>query len=133
VTDTDKPKIEELPDEVALWKAHREARRADGFDIAKFYTDLAEAEKQTLTSPGAREDFTELCETACLQPVLATIVALLRYSPLLERFWTEMVGRPDNREQAAMRFRLSLSRFSEMDGRPVRARTADLYRVKVAL
>ena len=32
-----------------------------------------------------------------------------------------------------MRRRLPLSRISEMDGRPVRARTADLYRVKVAL
>src|ERR1700751_6147769 len=29
----------------------------------------------------------------------------------------------------AMRRRLPLSRISEMDGRPVRARTADLYRV----
>jgi hypothetical protein len=34
-----------------------------------------------------------------------------------------------NYTNPAMRSRLSLSRFSEMDGRPVRARTADLYRV----
>jgi hypothetical protein len=100
VTDTGKPKIEELPDEVAFWKAYRETRRAKGFDIAKFYTDLAEGEKQRLTSPGAREDFTELCEAGCLQLVLAGIVTLLRYSPLLEGFWTEMVGHPENREKA---------------------------------
>jgi hypothetical protein len=62
VTDTDKPKNEELPDEVAFWKAYREARRAMGFDIVKFYTDLSEEEKQRLTSPGARDNFTELCE-----------------------------------------------------------------------
>jgi hypothetical protein len=100
VTETNKPKIEELPDEVALWKAYREVRRAKGFDIAKFYTDLAEEEKQKLTSPGAREDFTELCEAGCLQLVLAGIVTLLRYSPQLEGFWTETVGHPDNREKA---------------------------------
>jgi hypothetical protein len=33
----------------------------------------------------------------------------------------------------ARKYRLSLSRIREMDGRPVRARTADLHRVKVAL
>ena len=35
-----------------------------------------------------------------------------------------------NRE---IRYRLSLNRLGGIDGRPVRARTADLYRVKVAL
>jgi hypothetical protein len=100
VTDTEKPKIEELPDEVALWKVYREARQAKGFDIAKFYNELAEEHEQRLTSPGAREDFTELCEAGCFQLVLAGIVALLRYSPLLEGFWTEMMGHPENREKA---------------------------------
>ena len=61
--------------------------------------DLAEKEKQKLASPGAREDFVELCKAGCFQPVLAGIVILLRYAPLLEAFWTEMVGRPDNREK----------------------------------
>lgn len=100
MTESEKPKIEELPDEVALWKGYREARRAKGLDIAKLYTDLAEEQKQRLASPGAREDFTELCEAGCLQLVLAGIVTLLRYSPLLEGFWAEMVGHPENREKA---------------------------------
>jgi len=100
VTDTDRPKIEELQVGVAFWKAYREARRAKGFDVAKFYTDLAEEQKQKLTSPGAQEDFTELCEDGCFQLVLAAIVAILRYSPQLEGFWTETVGHPDNREKA---------------------------------
>lgn len=100
MSDADKPKIEELADEVALWNFYREAHRVKGFDIAQFYVDLAAEQKQRLTSPGAREDFTELCESGCLQLALAVIVALLRYSPLLERFWTEMVGWPDNREKA---------------------------------
>jgi len=61
--------------------------------------DLAEEEKQKLGSPGAREDFIELCGAGCFQPVLGGIVMLLRYAPRLEEFWTEMVGRPDNREK----------------------------------
>ncbi len=100
MNDSDIPKIEKLQDGVALWKAYRDPRRAKGFDVAKFYTDLAEEQKQKLTSPGAREDFTELCDAGCFQLVLAGIVALLRYSPLLEGFWTEMVGHPENREKA---------------------------------
>jgi hypothetical protein len=96
----DKPKIEELADEAALWDSYREARQNVGIDITQFYADLAAEQKRRLTSPGAREDFDELCENGCLQLALAAIVALLHHSPHLERFWTEIVGRPDNREKA---------------------------------
>jgi hypothetical protein len=61
--------------------------------------ELAEEEKRNLTSPGAREDFVELVEAGCFQPILAGIVMCLRYAPRLEEFWTELVGRPDNREK----------------------------------
>ena len=98
---TGKPKIEELADELALWNTYREVHRAKGTDIARLFTKLAAAQKQRLRSPGAREDFVELCEDGCFPIALAAIVALLRYSPLLERFWTEMVGRPDRREKAS--------------------------------
>ena len=82
----EKPKIEQLAVEMAFWHAYREAYRAKGIDIAQFYADLAADEKQRLKSPGAREDFIELCEAECFQPMVAGILALLRYSPLLERF-----------------------------------------------
>jgi hypothetical protein len=69
--------------------------------LVKLCVDLAEEQKQTLTRAGARKDFTELCDAGCFPIVLAGIVLILRYSPLLEKFWTEMVGRPDNREKMA--------------------------------
>lgn len=99
MTDTDKPRIEDLPEEVAFWKCYREICRSKKIDTIKLYMDLAEEEKQKLASPGAKEDFIELCEAGCFQPILAGIVMLFRYAPLLEVFWTEMVGRPDNREK----------------------------------
>ena len=74
----EKPKIEQLAVEVAFWHAYREAYRANGIDIAQFYADLAADEKQRLKSPGAREDFTELCRDGCLQLVLAGVFGLLR-------------------------------------------------------
>jgi hypothetical protein len=84
MNDTDKPKIEELAQEVAFWNRYWEARRIEGIDIAQLYADLAAAQKQALTSPGAREDFTELCNNGCFQITLAAVVVLLRYSPQLE-------------------------------------------------
>jgi hypothetical protein len=97
---TEKPKVEELSEEVAFWKSYRDICRNKQFDTVKLYMDLAEEEKQKLASPGAREDFVELCEAGCFQPILAGIVMLVRYAPRLEVFWVEMVGRPDNREKA---------------------------------
>lgn len=81
MTDTYKPKIEELPEEVASWKSYRETCRSKQIDTVKLYVDLAEEEKCKLTSPGAHEDFVELCEAKCFQPALAGIVILLRYAP----------------------------------------------------
>ncbi len=95
----EKPKIEQLAVEMAFWHAYREAYRAKGIDIAQFYADLAADEKTRLKSPGAREDFTELCRDGCLQLVLAAIVALFRFSPHLQNLWTEMVGSAYRREK----------------------------------
>jgi hypothetical protein len=95
----EKPKIEELAMEVAFWRAYREAYRTKGVDIAQFYAELAAEEKQRLRSPGARDDFTELCEDGCFQLVLAAIVALFRFSPRLENLWTVMVGTAYRREK----------------------------------
>jgi hypothetical protein len=99
MTDSNKPKIEELADEVAAWKSYRDICRGKPIDTIKVYMDLAEEEKRNLTSPGARQDFVELVEAGCFEPILAGTVMLLRYAPRLEEFWTELVGRPDNREK----------------------------------
>ena len=84
MTDSDKPRIEDLPEEVAFWKWCREICRSKKIDTIKLYMDLAEEEKQKLASPGAKENFIELCEAGCFQPILAGIVMLVRYAPLLE-------------------------------------------------
>jgi hypothetical protein len=100
IMEIDKPRIENLQEEVCFWKSYREICRGKQIDTVKLYMHLAEEEKQKLGSPGAREEFIELCEAGCFQPVLAGIVMLVRYAPRLEAFWTQMVGRPDNREKA---------------------------------
>ena len=97
----EKPQIEELADELSLWNGYREVYRAKGIDIAQLYAVLAREQEQRLPSPGARKDFAELCKDGCLPLALAALTTLLRYSPLLEQFWTELVGHPDNRDKVA--------------------------------
>jgi hypothetical protein len=118
---SEKPKIEQLTGELALWHAYREGRRAKGIDIAQFYEDLAAEEKQRLKSPGAREDFTELCEDGCLQLVLAAIIALFRFSPHLEHLWTEMVGSAYRREKTTKTLEKAVARLEGLFGSSVRA------------
>ena len=85
---------------LAFWNTFREVRRAKGIDIARLLTEWAAELQQGLPSPGAREEFTELCKAGCFVQGLAALVLLLRYAPSLEHFWTETVGQPSNREKA---------------------------------
>jgi hypothetical protein len=101
MSDIEKPKIEELADELALWNTYRELRRSKGLDVDKIFAELADEQRTSLNSPGARDDFTELCNAGCLPLALSALVALVRFSPLLEEFWIEIVGHPENREKAA--------------------------------
>ena len=50
----EKPKIEDLAAEVALWKTFRDLRRAKGFEIAGLWGKLAIELEQGLHSPGAK-------------------------------------------------------------------------------
>lgn len=98
--DADIPRIEELGAELRFWNNYRELRRAKGFDPDLVLREWAAEKERSLTSPGPREEFAELCKHGCLPQVLALLVTLLRYSTLLETFWSEMVGNPDNRDKA---------------------------------
>jgi len=133
MTDTDKPKIEELADEVALWNSYREARRVRGIDIAQLYADLAAEQKHELTSPGAREDFTELCTDGCFQITLAALVVLLRYSPQLKSYWAELVGRPENREKSARNLEQAVKTLENLFGNVIasekEARNVELVKI----
>src|SRR5215469_11728451 len=96
-----KPRIQDLAVEQDFWNAHRKILRKKGLDPDRLLAEWATGQAQSLGSPGASEDFAELCKDGCLPQGLAVVVALLRYHPLLERFWTEMVGHPVNRDKAS--------------------------------
>jgi hypothetical protein len=96
----DSSEHDEFAAEQALWSAYRESRRARGIDIDQQLAEWAEQEARKLGSPGAREDFNELCEHGCNQKVLAAIVALIRHSSGLEAMWAMVVGPPEGRQKA---------------------------------
>ena len=96
----DKPKIEDLADELDFWNAFRQPYLTKSIDIAQLHLEWAAEVEQRLNSPGGREDFAELCKAGCLPQGLAALIILLRYTPSLEEFWTLMVGHPNNRAKA---------------------------------
>jgi len=124
MSDTDKPKIEELAGEMALWNSYREARRAKGIDVAQLFADLSAEQMQALTSPGARADFAELCTDGCFPIALAALVVLLRNSPQLESYWAELAGRPENREKSAQNLEQAVKTLENLFGNVVASEKA---------
>jgi hypothetical protein len=98
---TDIPKIEDLDAELSFWNAYRDLQRAKGYDPDLVLKEWAKEQEKSLTSPGPREEFAELCKDGCLPQGLALLVAILRYSPMLETYWVEIVGNPDKRDKTA--------------------------------
>ncbi len=98
---TDKPKIEELTEELDFWNTYREVQSSKGINVALLHADLAKSVEQEFRSPGAREDFASLRAAGCLPEGLALLVLLLRYSPFFEQSWTQMVGESKSRKTAA--------------------------------
>jgi hypothetical protein len=95
----DIPKIDALGAELSFWSSYRDLRRAKGSDPDLALKEWAAEQEKSLTSPGPREEFAELCKDGCLPQGLALLVTMLRYSPILETFWVEMVGNPDKRDK----------------------------------
>lgn len=95
------PKIEQLAEELELWRRFREVRQAKGIDIAKFYKDLA-ARVQSAFVPGFEREFKQICDAGCLPEGLGLLIALLKFSPDLQDTWTELIGHTDDREKKAI-------------------------------
>jgi hypothetical protein len=100
MAENDKTEPDPYKEEQALWSAFREVQKFKGIDVDKLLTEWADQQTQQLTSPGAREEFDELCDHGCNPKVLAFTIALVRYSPHLETAWAMLVGPPEGRQKA---------------------------------
>jgi len=98
-SDQDVPESDALKASQKLWDFMRSLSTSKGIDIQSLLAKLATKQEQQLISPGAREDFNELCEAGCVREVLGGVVFLLQIIPAIERFWTLMVGDPDRRKK----------------------------------
>ena len=116
MADNHRSEDDEYKDEQALWKAYQESRRARQIDVDRIFGEWAVKERQKLTSPGARDDFDELCKDGANPQVLAAIIVLIRYSPRLEVLWTMIVGPPENRQRAARALENAAAMFEEVFG-----------------
>lgn len=98
---TSRPKIEDLADELDFWKKLRESQRACGVDLAQLIDEWARDLESGIDQHGAKTDFDELCAAGCLSKGLAALVFALRYAPIMEHAWREMVGEPADRGKTA--------------------------------
>lgn len=96
--DKEKSNRLDLDAESELWDTYRLLLSRRGGDLQKIAAAWADKQAQFLPSPGARMDWLELCEKGCASEILALIIALLRYTPLIQRFWAETVGEAQNRQ-----------------------------------
>jgi hypothetical protein len=103
-------------EEQALWDAYREIRQARGINIDQFFAEWAAKQAQGLPSPGARQDFDELCKHGCNPQVLVAIVAGLRNSPRLEAIWAMMVGPTEDRQKTIQTLEKAAATLEEIFG-----------------
>jgi hypothetical protein len=94
-----KPRIEELPDEVECWRIYRQIYQKKGVDIVAFYAALARDVEFGLSIP-VRMEFRELCDAGCLPEILALLTFLLRDSPHLQQLWEQIAGDKNAREKS---------------------------------
>jgi hypothetical protein len=94
------PIFEVLRNEFALWKSFRDVHSARGVDSEASLRAWVADEPENLESPGATDDFLEICTEACLPGVLAATIALLHAAPNLESFWVEIVDNTAARQKA---------------------------------
>jgi hypothetical protein len=82
-----------------LWKVYSEISSTHGLDVRDRLKQWTAQEEERLPSPGARADFKELCANGCVAEILAILLALLRWSPQFEDFWSKLCGSPKDRRR----------------------------------
>ena len=95
-----------------FWNAIRQMY-GKAIDIDKFLAEWTHEQAEKLASDEAKAYFDTLCAAGCPRQVLAFVVALLRFAPCIENFWTEVVGRPRKRERVVRVFETAASTIEE--------------------
>jgi hypothetical protein len=82
-----------------LWNVYVGIMRKRGVDLPALVAAAADHGRCTLSDPGARTDFEQLCEKGCVAEVLALLVWFMRFSPNVRDLWSEMLGKPEKRKR----------------------------------
>lgn len=82
-----------------LWTFYCEILIKRGLDPRHALKQWTAQQEERLASPGARDDFKQLCVNGCVAEILAILLAFLRWSPQIEDFWSKLYGSPNDRRR----------------------------------
>jgi hypothetical protein len=126
MSDIDPPKPEIVNPMQELWDLYRQTGLAKGFDFGEILAAWTTKEQQRLASPGARDDFDQLCKAGCVPQVLALIIAIIRFSPQLSEFFEVLLGNPDKREKTLRSLERASEAFQDLFGNLLTRENEDL-------
>lgn len=86
-----------------LWKTYREIGERRCVDLSELIAKWTTAQIQRLPSPGARNEFEELCNKGGGSQVLAAILALFRLQPRIEELVSAVSGSKQIRRNVSRR------------------------------
>jgi len=103
-----------------LWNFYCEIWSKRGWDLRDALKQWAVKQEEQLPSPGARDEFKELCQNGCVPEILAILRALLRWSPQFEGFWSKLYGNPNDRRRVRRNLEKAAKAIEGLFALPIR-------------
>lgn len=97
-----------------LWEAYADILKKRRYDLDQLVRDWAQNQRTKLSLPGAQTDFDELTASGCVAQILAALLALLKWSPKMQDFWTQTYGNPKNRKRVIRSLERAASELEQL-------------------
>lgn len=103
-----------------LWNSYCEIWIKRGLDLRHALKQWTAQQEERLATPGARDDFKQLCVNGCVAEILAILLAFLRWSPQFEDFWSKIYGNPNDRRRVQRNLEKTAKAIEGLFALPIR-------------
>lgn len=109
-----------------LWNFYCKIYSKRGVDLRHAIKQWTAKQEEQLPSPGARDEFKELCENGCVPEILAIVLAFLRWSPQFEDFWSKLNGNANARRRVRRNLEKTAKAIESLFAIPIRFEDAEV-------